>query len=345
MNFGLVFDVATERAPFDRVLDQCTPVLHLAEELGFEFLALTEGFPTARLDGTAPSLLLLLAALANRTSLRLGTSVTMLPLWNPLRLAYDAASLDQISGGRLDLGVAIGHPWLDSRFGFAGGNAAQWMGEVLQALKALWTGQDGFEGQLVRIQGGVRPLPRQPGGPPLLVGGNAGVSVRRAARYGDGWISSIVQLLPEFRKRVQQYHAALCEAGKDPARMPILANKPAFVADTDERARAECAPYVKSVLKTYAEVGALHAPSDPDDPDSPMEHVRFDDPRLLERSADCYFLGSPDSVIRQVQRYKEAGATGLQFRVMTKDTPMDVVERSVTLLGQHVLPHFKQRRT
>jgi hypothetical protein len=54
MQFGLVLDLASNQAPFDRVLDAYTPVLHLAEELGFDLVAVCEGFPTEQLDGTSP---------------------------------------------------------------------------------------------------------------------------------------------------------------------------------------------------------------------------------------------------------------------------------------------------
>src|SRR5690348_8820148 len=110
----MVLDLASEHVPFDHALDACTPVLRRAEDLGFESVDICEGYPTQALDGTSPSVLLLLAALASRTSLRVGTSVTV----------------------------------------------GDWMDEALQALKALWSGADGFDGRLVRIQGGVRPLPR-----------------------------------------------------------------------------------------------------------------------------------------------------------------------------------------
>jgi alkanesulfonate monooxygenase SsuD/methylene tetrahydromethanopterin reductase-like flavin-dependent oxidoreductase (luciferase family) len=109
-------------------------------------VAVCEGFPTVQLDGTSPSPLLLLAALAQRTSLRLATSVTILPLKHLLGFAYDGASLDQLTAGRLDLGVAVGQAWLQRRFGVDPSTVGDWMDEALQALKALWSGSQGFEG-------------------------------------------------------------------------------------------------------------------------------------------------------------------------------------------------------
>src|ERR671939_1772620 len=106
---------------------------------------------------------------------------------HPLTLAYDGAVLDQLSGGRFVLGVGIGRPHDWARFGLERGQVGDRMDEMLAALKALWSGADGFHGQTISIDGGIAPLPVRPGGPPLWVGGTIGRAMRRAAVLGDGW--------------------------------------------------------------------------------------------------------------------------------------------------------------
>src|ERR671939_1470803 len=92
---------------------------------------------------------------------------------HPLTLAYDGAVLDQLSGGRFVLGVGIGRPHDWARFGLERAAIGDRMDELLAALKALWSGADGFHGRLVSVEGGIAPLPRQAGGPPVWVGGAA----------------------------------------------------------------------------------------------------------------------------------------------------------------------------
>src|SRR5919202_4322421 len=117
LNFGLALDLGT-RGRLDAALDGYASVLASAERGGYTAVFAGETFPT-RAAGTAhlPAPLLALAAMAPRTTLRLGTGVTLLPLWQPLRLAYEAAVLDQLCGGRLILGVGAGsrHDWARSR--------------------------------------------------------------------------------------------------------------------------------------------------------------------------------------------------------------------------------------
>ena len=96
-----------------------------------------ESYPSGADSFHLASPLLALAVLARQTSLVIGTGVTLLPAWDVLRLAYDAANLDQLSEGRLVLGIGLGTPALWRRFGKASDDVAQRTDEALLALKAL----------------------------------------------------------------------------------------------------------------------------------------------------------------------------------------------------------------
>src|SRR5690348_14951046 len=118
VEFGLAIDFGTERAPLDQVLDEIAPLLNLAEEHGFHSVVAGQTFPTRPGFFHLPSPLMILAALAARTTLRLGTGVTLQPGWQLLNLAYDGAILDQLSGGRFFLGIAVANQRDWARFGF-----------------------------------------------------------------------------------------------------------------------------------------------------------------------------------------------------------------------------------
>jgi alkanesulfonate monooxygenase SsuD/methylene tetrahydromethanopterin reductase-like flavin-dependent oxidoreductase (luciferase family) len=315
LGVGLALDLGT-RGRLDAALDGFARVLASAERLGYTAVFAGETFPT-RAVGTAhlPAPLLALAALAPRTRLRLGTGVTLLPLWQPLRLAYEAAVLDQLCGGRLILGVGAGSPHDWARWGVPATRMGDRLDETLAALKALWSGEPGFEGRLVQVQAGIGPLPVQAGGPPLWVGGLSPRAARRAARYGDAWYGATQYRLDAIAAQVQRYTSALADLGKDPHAASVSVNRLMFVADTAEEAERVGWPAVRRVLDFYIRAGLLEDTGDAD---------------LREQAC---LVGSPEDVRRQLERYAAAGVTHLQLRVAPADLPLEQVQRSVETFG------------
>src|SRR4051794_25239600 len=117
MRIGLALDWGTERTTLDNLLREFLPLIQLAERHGFDSLWLGQHFPTGPDMFHLPSPLLAMAAVAPHTGMALGTGVLLLPLWNPITLAYEAAVLDQLCGGRLVLGMGIGRPRDWTKFG------------------------------------------------------------------------------------------------------------------------------------------------------------------------------------------------------------------------------------
>lgn len=329
MQFGLALDLNSTRTRLDQLFDAYVPILRRAAELGFTSVWAGETYPTGPSASHLPSPLLALAALAPRTTLRLGTAVALLPTYQPLRLAYDGAVLDQLSGGRFVLGVGAGNPGVWARFGVDRAAVAERMDETLAALRALWSGQPGYEGRLVQIDRGISPAPVQPGGPPIWVGGNAPRAARRAAQYGDAWTASTAYRLSDVRAQVERYRKALTAAGKDPAQAVVGANRFTFIAETPERARAEGAEYVQRVLGMYARMGGLQGPDgQPVSPDASLLDVVGD---------EICLVGSPEQVAAKVTEYARAGVTSIQMRVAGGDVPLELVERTIALAGQHMI--------
>jgi alkanesulfonate monooxygenase SsuD/methylene tetrahydromethanopterin reductase-like flavin-dependent oxidoreductase (luciferase family) len=320
LSFGLALDLGT-RGRLDAALDGYAPVLESAERAGYTSIFAGETFPT-RAAGAAhlPAPLLALAALAQRTGLRLGTGVTLLPLWQPLRLAYEAAVLDQLCGGRLILGVGAGtrHEW--ARWGVDATQMADRLDETLAALRALWSGENGFAGRLVRVEGGVGPQPLQPAGPPLWVGGLSSRAARRAAELGDAWYGATQYRLNAVAAQVERYRAALAALGKDSVGATVSINRLLFVGDTSQEAERLGWPAVRRVLDFYIGAGLLQDTGDGD-----------------LREQVC-LIGSPDDVRGQVARYAAVGVTHLQLRVAPADLPLEQVRRSVERFGGEVLP-------
>ena len=136
-------------------------------------------------------------AAANTTSITVGTGILELPLHQPVLLAKQLASVDQISGGRLVVGIGVGY--LASEFAALGvplNERATRTDEHLAAMRALWTlAAPEFHGQHVEFSGvDANPRPVQPGGPPIIIGGNSALARRRAITSARGWIPADLDL-------------------------------------------------------------------------------------------------------------------------------------------------------
>jgi probable F420-dependent oxidoreductase len=165
------------------------PFVDALESHGFDSLWLSE-----RLTGPAPDPLVALAVAAGRTrKLKLGTSVLVVPGRNPVVLAKELASLDQLSGGRLLPAVGIGAPVPAEHraFGVDRRQRARLFDEAMGLIRRLWTEDDvHHDGEYFHVDGvTLRPRPRQD---PIDVwlGGGSPSELRRTGRFGDGWLPS-----------------------------------------------------------------------------------------------------------------------------------------------------------
>lgn len=196
----------------------------LAEELGYDALWATDhiAVPSQHADpfGYTYEVFTTLAWLAAVTRrVRLATSVLVLPQREPLLVAKQAATLDQLSGGRFTLGVGVGwleqeFDWLRAPFRQRGRLADEW----IEVLRAAWQpGAVQFDGEWVRLRDAVcEPKPAQAAGIPIHVGGNSEAAIRRAARLGDGWHPTT---LPPERLAAG---AALLHVAADGRRSPVI---------------------------------------------------------------------------------------------------------------------------
>ncbi len=176
-------------------------------------------------DTPIPDPLIWLAfAAAAAPTMRLGTCILIVPQRNPLILAKELATLDQLSGGKVELGLGVG--WLEEEFDALG---VPWErrgarnDEYIEAMRTLWSGPEvEFHGEFVDFpQVTCSPRPIQPT-IPILVGGDSDVAIRRAARLADGYFpgEGDVDRLAALIARVRQ---AAEDAGRDPDEIEINA--------------------------------------------------------------------------------------------------------------------------
>ncbi len=192
----------------------------------FQRLLVPEG---SGMDPVYHSVLDPLAALtyagAATSRIRLGVAVVNLPFVSPAYLAKQAATVDILSGGRLDLGLGIG--WMPEEFAATGASMARRgarAAEYVAVLRELWAdGPSEFSGEFYEIPpSSVAPKPAQPGGPPILLGGLARPALERAGRIADGWVTSSRTDLSRIAEGVGIIRAAAAQAGRDPDAMRIV---------------------------------------------------------------------------------------------------------------------------
>ena len=164
-------------------------------------------------------------AAAHTTRVRLGVAVVNLPFVSPTYLAKQAATLDVLSGGRLDLGLGVG--WLPVEFTGTGASTRRRGArtrEYLAVLRTLWADEiSDFDGEFYTVPPSrMAPKPVQRPGPPVLLGGSAPAALRRAGRLAAGWISRSGTDLSRIGDDVAVVRAAARAAGRDPAAVRIV---------------------------------------------------------------------------------------------------------------------------
>jgi len=178
-------------------------------------------------------------AAACTQELRLGCVVFVTTLHSPAHLAKSIATLDQLSGGRIDVGIGTGgkqRPF--AAFGMTGDRYVARFTEGLALMKALWTEpRVTFNGEFWQLtNAAMEPKPAQKPYPPVWFGANGEPALRRAVRLGDGFFGAGSTPTERFAGQVQVVRAALAEQGRDPADFPIA--KRLYIAVDDHASRA-----------------------------------------------------------------------------------------------------------
>ena len=239
MNARLTLGVAIPQTFPDGRIDprRIQSFVQRAEALGFHSAWVVE-----HTFGTMPALApieLLTYAAAVTERLRLGAAVLLTALRTPVQTAKSLATLDQLSGGRLIVGVGLGgNPKVYPAFGLTADRRAARFAEGLRVMKRLWTEpQVTLNGEFYQLENAsVQPRPLQTPHPPLWFGGHHPLALRRAVELGDGFIGAGSASTAAFAEQKKGLSSNLAERGRDPASFPI--GKRVYLAIDRDRARA-----------------------------------------------------------------------------------------------------------
>jgi probable F420-dependent oxidoreductase len=208
-----------------------------AEALGFH-----SAWTQEQVIGTMPHLGPIEAmtyAAACTERLRIGCAVFVTPLHSPLHLAKSISTVDQLSGGRVEVGVGTGgRARMFSAFGVDPSSLVARFNEGLRLMKACWTEpRITFEGRFWQLEdAAMEPKPVQKPYPPMWFGGSHPNALRRAVRDGDGFFGAGSTTTERFAEQVQIVREALDEQGRDPAGFGIA--KRVYIAVDDDATRA-----------------------------------------------------------------------------------------------------------
>lgn len=252
LTFGYLFDFRNPsqwRKPWDQHYASVLEDVAWIEQVGFGGAWVPEHHLAS--DGYMPSPLVALSAIAVRTSrIRLGSWIALAPLYHPSRFASDCAVLDILSGGRLEVGLGIGHREVEyDEFEVNFRSRGSLFDEWLQIVTRLWGGEEvTFAGEHYRLNG-VRIMPPAPRGRiPIFIGGFADKAIERVVTYADGYVG-----IPEGG---ELYMQKLREQGRDVSQAKVrLGEFYTVVAEDPEQALEELAPYYHHVNNSYGEWG------------------------------------------------------------------------------------------
>ncbi|HYB43973.1 MAG TPA: LLM class flavin-dependent oxidoreductase [Candidatus Methylomirabilis sp.] len=267
--------------------------------------------------------------------MRVGATVLLLPLLNPVDVAEQVATLDVICEGRFVFGVGLGYREEENEaFGVDAKERVARFVESLEVIKRLWAEDEvthrGRFFQLTRARMMLKPV--QKPHPPLWFAANNDRAVERSARMADAWVINPHAKLSVLEQQLALYRQVLRETGRPfPAELPAI--KEVYVARDRRTAIEECRPFLEAKYKAYASWGQDKALPRGDSFD-----LGFED--LVK---DRFIVGSPEDCVRELQRYADVlGVNCFIFRVQWPGMEQAKVLRTIGLLAERVIPAMRR---
>ena len=347
MKFGLLFLLQDppngEHIP--RLYDEVFEQAELAERLGFDAFFVPEHHQMP--DGYMPAPLTFLAALAARTRrAELGTGIMQLPLFHPLQIAEQGAVIDNLSKGRFILGAGLGLIEKEfAAFEVPLAEAASRFTESVEILKHAWAGGTfSHHGRHFRFTDvAITPRPVRRPRPPIWVGAMSEVTLKRAGRIGDGWISDPLHNFDVMQSWSTTYRRAAAEAGNPRVEVALL--RDAWVGENRAEVERVWWPHIRAYHLFYLHLGFFASGRFNADWEPWMREIKLDDEWTFERVAPNRLVcGTPDEVVADLKRYERG--VGCQYMILMLRHPTGPSHREtlkcIELLGTKVLPKCRE---
>jgi probable F420-dependent oxidoreductase len=255
--------------------------------------------------------LTVLTGIAARTSrIKIGTGILVLPLRNPVTLAKQLSSMDQLSEGRLIMGMASG--WYKREFDAVGvpfDKRGKIMDENLEIMNRLWT-EPKVDGQYTNhnIAAAVMyPKPHQLPRMPILIGGYVDKVLQRAATVGDGWLTYFYRP-DDFKKSWNKLRNFAKEAGKDPDTLLNASQLPIIVGPSKEAVRDDMMDWLNK---------------------------EWDFPAHSDCSRESAIMGTVEDCVAQLREHIDAGVQKIIF------VPYKYQTDQIETIAREIIPRLK----
>lgn len=346
MRFALMIDIGrhSPEKPVGKVMDEVLELVTLADASGFDtvFCGEHHGIELT----IAPNPFVVLATWAQHVHrIRLGTAVVCAPYWHPLRLAGEAGLVDQLSGGRLELGIGRGaYPYEFERM--AGGIppevAREYLRELVPALRGLWQGDYAHEGRAWSFPATTStPRPVQQPHPPMWI----------SARHPDVFAFAVQQRcgvmatplhwgFPEVVSLRERLDDAVSKDGGDfVPRLMMLRDTCVYDDPTDWRRPVDHLREGAARFETlFSNAGGVRN-GFPEQADLANLDVKTYAPEAMWENQ---IFGTPDQVIEKLRRYEAAGVDTFLYGAGWQ-LPFELKRRSLELFASEVMPAFAAR--
>jgi len=349
VQYGLFFQLPRSAAQdtatrYRETLEQ----IELADRLGFDSAWLAEMHFIPEFSILPAPLLVCAAAAARTERIRLGVAVALLPLHDPIRAAEEAATLDVISGGRLDYGVGRGsiRAHFDG-FGIPIAERAERFNEAIDVIRLAWLDDPvSYEGRYLHYDAvNVEPKPLQRPGPPLWMAANSDESIERAGR--EGWpamVSPITATRPELVQRVATFRTLREKLdGEPPPAAELAWLTVVHVAEDGDQARREVHDSLMSYLDVVTNTGRnSRERAGRESAPKPTPVGRFAEISYEQILDEIAIVGSPAECREQLARVRDEFGVGhiLTWFNAGGQVPNDKVQRSMRLWIDEVAPAF-----
>lgn len=305
-----------------------------AENLGFASVWTSEHHFVD--DGYMPSLAVVSGAIAAATSeIEIGTGVILAPLYHPLRLAEDAATVGLLSGGRFVLGLGLG--WSEIEYEALGADLTRRgaaMEEILSILPKAWSGQPfQHSGEIYDFpELAVRPTPSDKIA--VVVGGGAEPAIRRAARLADGIYANVPR--DKFLQQLGWIRDECDRVGRDPSELRIFHYSVMLPGSSEEEAMERYTPHLWHMMWKYSDMVDSANRTGPVPEAPPLDESSRN--RLFGRAT---VAGTGEQIVEYLREIRQAAGMDVEFAARSYFPTLEYSEQYELMqqLAEEVAPH------
>jgi len=318
------------------IYKQTLEQVKLAEDVKFDSAWISEHHFLP--DSYCPYPLVIASAMAAVTSnIKIGSAGVILPLHNPVRVAEDAAMVDNISNGRFNLGVVLGYRKEEfDGIGVPMNQRPSRMEEGIDVIVKAWTEENfSFEGKRYKFDNiNVTPKPVQKPHIPIYIGAFEEPGIKRAGRLGYPLLIGPGRTMQMVRDTLNFYNEGAKEAGRSPDGIEHILIRETYVHSNSEKAKHGGNKYIIDLYKYYFTLGV-------------KMYVRgtqltgLDDPLFEHLAEERFIIGTPDECIHEITRYQEElGINYIACRMVFPQANHKIITECIELFGKEVIPAF-----